>query len=401
MRSTALYVDSESELMKLDMRLGDCLDVLPTLEAGSVHCCVTSPPYWGLRDYGTATWKGGDTECDHVDLEYYAEGKTEDEPEIPLPADRSKAVHYRGTCKRCGATQTDSQLGLEATPEEYVAKMVEVFRAVRRVLRDDGTLWLNLGDCYNSSPSNHGLTASCESSDRRGNGEKRRARNIAGLKPKDLVGFPWRVAFALQEDGWWLRSDIIWHKPSPMPEAVKDRPTRAHEYLFLLSKSRKYYYDADAISEPVTGGAHPRGHGVNPKAKSSPKDQARGERGEKTAASLGRSPGWRSRQNPSFSASVNDLVMRRNKRSVWTVAQEPFKESHFATFPTKLVSPCILAGCPKGGLVLDPFAGAGTTGLVADRLERNAVLIELNPEYCDMAKRRIESDAPLFAEVSK
>lgn len=333
---------------------GDALEVLATLPDESVHCVVTSPPYWGLRDYGV-----------------------------------------------------DGQIGLEVTPEVFVEALVGVLREVRRVLRADGTLWLNLGDTYIGG-RNGGIGGNTKLGSQRNHLAASQAwhahggkthRRCPGFKPKDLVGIPWRVALALHADGWWLRSDIVWSKPSPMPESVSDRPTRSHEYVFLLARSHRYYYDAAAIVEPVTGGAHPRGHGINPKARLGAKDQEREASGEKTSVRFGRGAGWRSKQNPSFSAAVRELVETRNRRSVWTIAQEPFSQAHFATFPTKLVEPCILAGCPPDGTVLDPFAGAGTTGLVADRLGRDAILIELNPEYCEMARRRIEGDAPLFTEV--
>lgn len=326
---------------------GDCLDLLPELEVRSVQTCVTSPPYWGLRDYGV-----------------------------------------------------DGQLGLEKTPAEYVERLVEVFGEVRRVLRDDGTLWLNLGDTYMGGRSG-GIGASSITSQRnqiaaRAAWLKRGGathRSGEGLKPKDLVGIPWRVALALQADGWWLRSDIIWHKPSPMPESVKDRPTLSHEYVFLLSKSSQYYYDADAIKEPVTGNAHDRGNGVNPKARMvGPKEQERERNGEKVSARFGRGAGWRNKQNPSFSSSVTGMVERRNRRTVWTVSQEPFNGAHFATFPTKLIEPCILAGSPVDGTVLDPFAGAGTTALVAKKHNRKAILCELNPDYIDLAADRLSQD---------
>lgn len=308
----------------------DCREVLRTMTSASVQCCVTSPPYWGLRNYGVA-----------------------------------------------------AQLGLEQTCEEYVIHMVEVFRQVQRVLKDDGTLWLNLGDSYCGAPGGW-----------QGKNGQRATRTFTaridakkfgpGLKPKDLVGIPWRVAFALQADGWWLRSDIVWSKPNPMPESVRDRPTRAHEYLFLMTKSAKYYYNAAAIVEPVTGGAHRRGGGVNPKACG--KNEQSGRR-----RPAGFNERWRTKQNASFSAALTQLVETRNARSVWTIAPEPFSGAHFATFPTKLVRPCILAGSRPGDLVLDPFNGAGTTGLVAAQLARRYIGIDINEEYLEMSRARIAS----------
>ena len=336
--------------MTVTILTGDCRSLLAAMPDQSVHCCVTSPPYFGLRDYGVA-----------------------------------------------------GQIGLEPTPDAFVAEMAAVFREVRRVLRDDGTLWLNLGDSYNSGPSGGlgGSTlgggqdnqAKSNRAWRNGSGradgvvDDRAQRNrngiaAAGLKPKDLIGIPWRVAFALQSDGWYLRQDIIWSKPNPMPESVTDRCTKAHEYMFLLSKSARYFYDAEAIAEPFVDermGASGVTIGV-------PEQYA-------NAAGRGGDQGLE-KFNGAGRAG-------RNRRSVWTVATQPFKEAHFATFPPDLIEPCIKAGCPNGGTVLDPFGGAGTTGLVADRLGRNAVLMELNPEYAAMARRRIEGDAGMFAQVAQ
>lgn len=309
---------------------GDCLKVLRTLPEKSAHCIVTSPPYWGLRDYGMK-----------------------------------------------------EQIGLEKTPEEYIEKIVHVFREVKRVLRDDGTCWLNLGDSY------------CGSGQGWGKNGKSRGRNsidtrpveilclgkpptykVNGLKPKDLVGIPWRVVFALQQEGWYLRSDIIWHKPNPMPESVRDRPTKSHEYIFLLTKSNHYFYDVDAVREPQSPTSLQRlRHGWNGNKKRDwPKDSHNNF----------------DRYMGKTDAEIKNLK-GRNRRSVWTIPTRAYPGAHFATFPEKLVEPCILAGCPKGGFVLDPFCGAGTTGLVALRLGRKFVGVELNPKYVQMAKRRIEN----------
>jgi DNA modification methylase len=303
--------------MRTDIQIlqGDALATLRTLPDQSINCCVTSPPYWGLRDYGV-----------------------------------------RG------------QLGLEATPEEYVVHIVEVFREVRRVLRDDGTLWCNLGDSYAASTKGSGGHNPKQDSNAGSWHDARRWRIPGGLKPKDLVGIPWRVAFALQADGWYLRSDIIWHKPNPMPESVTDRPTKAHEYLFLLAKSARYYYDADAIAEPATCFGRQHTTGVQPpKEIALQRDGTHGIGGD---------------------LSINYERTTRNRRTVWTVATKPFKGAHFAAFPPKLIEPCILAGCPKGGTVLDPFAGAGTTGLVSKQHGRRFIGIELNPQYAAMARAR-------------
>jgi DNA modification methylase len=406
--------------------VGDVREQLRTLPDESVHCVVTSPPYWGLRDYGT-----------------------------------------------------EGQLGLEATPEEYVCNMVDVFREVRRVLRRDGTLWLNLGDCY-AHPTSGGGGAVDERTDGRKTtpGDQVRGRlggantMTTGLKPKDLVGQPWRVAFALQADGWWLRSDIIWSKPNPMPESVTDRPTKSHEYLFLLTKSERYFYDADAIKEKASSDTHARTRKLRATGDemSAPTAERNGIRppgvGPKGAAA---NSGIR--YNESFSAAVTDVLDSRNRRTVWEIPTEPFPEAHFATYPQALVLPCIQAGTSEHGccaecgapwrrvverepltsetkaafeagrarnseetgrsdgyaaykphqeravlstswratckhhqpgagfapaVVLDPFMGSGTTGLVAKRAGRDYVGIELNPSYAAMAEARIGSQGALL-----
>jgi DNA modification methylase len=330
---------------------GNCLEVLKEMPEQSVNTCVTSPPYWGLRDYGTATWEGGDEKCDHQG-EIMRKHHISDNKEKPRE-------FYKKQCGKCGAIREDSQLGLEDTPEEYVENLVKLFREVRRVLRDDGTVWLNLGDSYSSG----GRTTTTNQTLR---GDKdygaTRPKPSKNIKPKDLIGIPWRVAFALQADGWYLRQDIIWHKPNPMPESVKDRCTKAHEYIFLLSKNSKYYYDNEAIKEPAKdwgtrdrskGKYHNKGTGLTPHT------------------------------------GLEKSYPTKNKRSVWTVTTKPFKGAHFAVFPMDLIEPCVLAGCPEGGTVLDPFGGSGTTGLVAKQNKRNAVLIELNTKYIDIAEDRI------------
>ena len=319
--------------MTVQILNGDCREVLKTLPEGSVNMCVTSPPYYGLRNYKTAVWSGGDPTCEHIEKVAAHGGER---------ADRDQAgntFYYKGTCQKCGATSEDHQIGLEETPEEYIAQLVEVFREVRRTLRDDGTLWVNIGDSYYNYRSG---TAFVKQSVAKTNQDlpthsPSRNNKLEGLKSKDLIGIPWMLAFALRADGWYLRQDIIWHKPNPMPESVKDRCTKAHEYIFLLSKSKNYYFDHEAIREPTV--------------------------------------------------ADNDM---RQKRSVWTVNTKPYREAHFATFPTELITPCIQAGCPKDGMVLDPFGGSGTTGYVADKLGRNATLIELNPQYIEIAENRID-----------
>ena len=351
--------------MNLEIKQGDCLEVLKTLPSESINCCITSPPYWGLRDYGTAKWEGGDKNCEHT-ISHYSDNLKPD-CDRPVRGDRS-------LCIKCGAKRIDSQIGLELTPQEYVDKIIDVFREVKRVLKNDGTLWLNLGDSYNGSGGNHqphhkndtGFQGKIGAEKYRGQG-----RNIEELKPKDLVGIPWRVAFALQADGWYLRQDIIWHKPNPMPESVTDRCTKAHEYIFLMSKNPNYYFNNEAIQEPCT----------TQEGRPSAIVRDRVYLYNSKQAALGRPRGGEETPEPTT----------RNKRSVWSVNVRPYKEAHFATFPKELIEPCVLAGCPKDGTILDPFGGSGTTAEVAIENGRNALLIELNPEYIEIANTRISN----------
>tara|TARA_R110000772_G_scaffold89304_2_gene185137 strand:+ start:18730 stop:19902 length:1173 start_codon:yes stop_codon:yes gene_type:complete len=381
---------------------GDARERLQELPDASVHCCVTSPPYFGLRDYGTAEWAGGNVGCDHTETSSGMSSKNTLGPLGKLPqtnaANVGRLKQYRETCRKCGATRTDLQMGLEPTPDEFVAGMVALFSEVRRVLRDDGTLWLNLGDSYAANRGyqveqtkggpKHGPAQAA-------GGRPQRASGY-GLKPKDIIGIPWRVAFALQADGWYLRQDIIWAKPNPMPESVKDRCTKAHEYIFMLSKSAKYHYDADAIAEPAIYA------GLPGQDKSGYKD-AQAYNGKHKKADKQRGHG---RRHAGFNdrwdamSKAEQCSGTRNKRSVWEVTTKPFSEAHFATYPPKLIEPCILAGCPVGGTVLDPFFGAGTTGMVADRLGRDCIGIELNPEYAALAERRLQNDGGMFSEVN-
>jgi DNA modification methylase len=279
------------------------------------------------------------------------------------------------------------------------------------VLRDDGTLWLNLGDSYAGSWGARGRgegtnAARPDLESKHGTAAPNRFGFAGlGIKPKDIMGIPWRVAFALQADGWYLRQDIIWSKPNPMPESVRDRCTKAHEYLFLLSKSERYYFDAKAIAEPITDSTRVRLAQIG-LAEQAGSDRVPGKTNGRMKAVPPRFGGSKygdNPDNPDHRSCGNEYVESdgsRNKRSVWSIATQPFKDAHFATFPPALVEPCILAGCPAGGLVLDPFGGAGTTGLVADRLQRDAILVELNPEYAAIARRRIAGEAPLFTEVA-
>ena len=375
--------------------VGDALEVLRTLPDESVQCCVTSPPYWGLRDYGTGRWEGGAGECDHTrgnPREDHSHGEylgTRDRQAASV----ANASPQLQTCQRCGALRVDQQLGLEDSPDEYIERMVEVFEEIRRVLRLDGVLWLNMGDSYANDGKWGGSTGGIHPKSLHGDSGIGRRRRSTGLKPKDLVMMPARLALALQAAGWWIRMDTIWHKPTSMPESVKDRPTRAHEYIYLLSKSARYFYDADSIKEPVTGNAHARGNGVNPKAKTpSGWDTREGNHREKT----GRYP--RPKQNESFSAAVSGLVDMRNARSVWTIQARPYPSAHFATFPPELAERCIKAGTRPGDTVLDPFGGSGTTAAVATGLGRKAIHIDLNPEYLDLAIDRI---GPMLVDVKE
>jgi DNA modification methylase len=362
-------------------------------------CIVTSPPYWALRDYGTEpqVW-GADPACTH---EWGAEGSlhrggpqgsTGDRSTRDTSAQNATAdVNTGAFCQHCGAWR--GQLGLEPTPELFVAHTVEVFDLVWDVLADDGTLWMNFGDSYNGSGLSGG-TKAMENGTLSFRGAIGAGRvKAGGLKPKDLVGMPWRVAFALQASGWYLRQEIIWHKPNPMPESIADRCTKAHEHLFLLTKSARYYFDSEAIKEPTTGNAHTRGDGVHKKVKM-PDGWDTGAGGHGSFHRNGREKGQtRPKQNASFSAAVKDVVEVRNKRSVWTIPTAPYSEAHYATFPPDLVRPCILAGSAPGDLVMDIFGGSGTVGEVALEYGRNVVLIDLNPANEALMRGRMAKHA--------
>jgi DNA modification methylase len=326
--------------------IGDCLTGLQGLPDGFVHTCVTSPPYYGLRDYGN-----------------------------------------------------DGQIGLEETPEAFVQKLVGVFREVKRVLRDDGTLWLNLGDSYAGSGKG-------------GQSEEKRSENWQpeygnkgkryGLKPKDLIGIPWMVAFALRADGWYLRQDIIWHKPNPMPESVTDRCTKSHEYIFLLSKSKQYYYDYESIKQESiqdwgsrldreSKKSFPNGKQNGIRANGIVRDRLLNYNSKEKELRPNVKRGGYEKE-----ADIPLPTDKANKRSVWTVTTKPFSEAHFATYPEDLIAPCIKAGCPEGGLVLDPFMGAGTTALVARKLNRNYVGFELNEDYLKIANKRLYDELGMW-----
>lgn len=342
--------------MTTTILIGDVREQLRTLADNSVHCIVTSPPYWGLRDYGV-----------------------------------------------------DGQIGLEASPAEFIAAMVDVFEELRRVLRPDGTCWMNMGDSYatgagkvNTAPG--GGTQGERWAGVRGEGtffargpmQQPNRMPQPGLKPKDLCMMPHRLAIALQDAGWWVRQDIVWHKPNPMPESTRDRCTKAHEYIFLLTKSERYYYDQDAIRTPfadkTTSLSFATMDGDRRQKYKKPDGWDIGAGGHGSIHRAGREKGEH---------APDDYVppAGANKRSVWTIATAAYAGAHFATFPPEIPETCIKAGCPPGGIVLDPFFGAGTTGLVAERLQRDCIGIELNPAYAEIARRRIKEDSPLFADV--
>lgn len=436
---------------------GDALTTLQRLKSESVHCIVTSPPYWGLRDYGTATWIGGDPDCAHRVGGQVPQTRA---PDAAIVAGVRPGVDA-SRCLTCGAIRQDDQLGLEPSPEEYVAKLVAVFREARRVLRRDGTCWLNLGDSYaGGGYSNHAINGpewyDAASLDKRRDRQQKLKKAVEplGLKPKDLIGVPWRVAFALQADGWYLRSDIVWAKPNPMPESVRDRPTSAHEHVFLLTRSPHYFYDADAIAEPA-------------------QDWTRG--GPGTGILTTEHYGADNGGNAGLAALAaryknGDAPPTRNARNVWEIDTQPFPGAHYAVMPGKLAARCIAAGTPEGGvcqtcaapfsrawtyaqrprhsgaekrretaaqnaqqgitskegtrpagsvgpatpkldhgwkptcrcsrvaddvglaakaIVLDPFFGAGTTGLVARRMGRACVGIELSADSVTLAAERL------------
>lgn len=312
---------------------GDCLQMLKLLDDCSVDTCVTSPPYYGLRDYGTGQWVGGDPNCPHRRLSKYSDKTMTGHHQKELAGNIGDAI-YKTVCPICGAVREDKQIGLEETPEEYVQKLVAVFREVKRVLKDDGTLWLNIGDSYAGSGKgrNGDGTANVDTESKqatsRGTTEGHLPKSNSGsAKPKDLIGIPWMLAFALRDDGWYLRQDIIWHKPNPMPEPVKDRCTKSHEYLFLLSKNRQYYFDHEAIQEEAIC-----------------KDDRRNGSGRQVYDGK-RQEGDDKHAQQSF-VTVTDM---RNKRDVWTVSPKPVPDAHFATYPEELIEPCVLAGSRPGG----------------------------------------------------
>lgn len=323
----------------------------------SVHCVVTSPPYWNLRDYQTGKWEGGAGDCDHKPSTTPGQRGV---ASSTLCGGQRNNCHrqegYRGSCPRCGAIRIDRQIGLEATVQQYLDELRTVFAEIWRILRDDGTLWLNLGDCYTDSSMTGGNN---------------------GLKPKDLVGVPWRIAFMLQAGGWWLRAEVTWCKKAPMPESITDRPTNATEKVFLLAKATHYFYDAAAVKEPSVSNG-PSGNGYKRAARLSYRDDT----GAKGSAHR-----WQ-RQTT------------RNMRNYLVLAPEPYSGAHFAVMPTALVEICIKAGCPIGGIVFDPFSGSGTVPMTADRLGRHGIGLDLSDDYSTMARTRVYDDAPLLSMLN-
>ena len=377
--------------MKIDILNGDCLDMMATLPDESVDMCVTSPPYWGLRDYGGDGKVWGNQLCirdddTYVNHEWEGYKRPSENTRKNNNSLQLKSAYWepqeQAFCKHCDAWF--GQLGLEPTPEQYVKNMVEIFSEVKRVLKPEGTLWLNLGDSYASGKSRYSTKAqTLEGKDNEDGkygdltkGKRPCMKSHSILKDKDLVGIPWRVAFALQEAGWYLRQDIIWAKPNCMPESVKDRCTKNHEYIFLLTKSHQYYYDNEAIKEDTVTKADKNKSAF---AYSDNEDWAK----DKDASRISKAKGIADARTKNYA--------KRNKRSVWWVGPKPFPEAHFAVFPIELIEPCVLAGSPVGGTVLDPFGGSGTTGIVAIKHGRSAILIELSEKYVEIAEARIAS----------
>ncbi len=361
---------------------GNCIDKIKELDDNSIDCVVSSPPYFGLRDYGTATYEGGNPDCQHTinDGTY--------DPKKGTMVERPDRASDKKNCVKCGAKRIDEQFGLETTYQEYIANTVKVFETFKPKLKDTATIWWNVGDSYNNKPAgNKDLKKSSGLPNKKENLHKRKD-NISkvllkSLKEKDLMMIPNRVAIALQDAGWYIRSEIIWHKPNPMPESVRDRPTQCHEKIWLITKNKKYYYDADAVREPCQDETIRR--------------MTLGNKGK--VGKNKNSTGWKQLNHYWGSEqSVIDANKGRNRRNVWTITTKPFKSAHFATFPKDLIEPCIKAGCPEHGIVLDPFAGAGTTGIVAQSLNRQAILIELNPKYIEIAKNRINKEFGMFNE---
>lgn len=364
--------------------VGDCLKSLKRLPSESVQCIITSPPYYGLRDYGTARWEGGDPNCNHYRDSKFSENTSTGHKTMGELGEAVGDAIYKRVCPKCGAIRIDEQIGLEETPEEYVNRLVEVFREAKRVLKNDGTLWLNLGDSYAGGAGRWGKENNMSEKESTNKGAllstpKWERKTI---KQKDLIGIPWMVAFALRADGWWLRHDIIFSKLNPMPESVKDRCTKSYEYIFLLSKSPKYLFNYEAIQEVATGydgrkdivlNGSPKYDGQNIMPQNNEQSMAKGGHDR-----------WKFKNMQDDGGSVPI----RNKRDVWNVATLPYKGAHFATYPIKLIEPCVLAGSNVGDTILDSFNGSGTTGICALMHDRKYIGLELNPKYVELSYAR-------------
>jgi site-specific DNA-methyltransferase (cytosine-N4-specific) len=365
---------------------GDCRESLRQMkeEGIKVQMCVTSPPYYGLRDYGTGTWIGGKQDCQHEKISI---SNNRNFIEEGGRGSNKKSISF-GDCIHCGAERKDLQIGLEETPQQFINNLVEVFAGVWDILADNGTLWVNLGDSYAGSNGN-GQHEQSFGQSKYTPFESPTSGKKLGIKPKNLLGMPWRLAFALQDFGWYLRQDIIWHKPNPMPESVKDRCTKSHEYIFLLSKKPHYYFDHKAIQEPSIYGADDRA-GRNDSRRDTGMNHIAPKKDKRTGEGRIAYEGKRTDNNTSGGQeSFVHIEEMRNKRDVWTVNTKPYSGSHFAVFPTELIEPCILAGSRVGDIVLDPFFGSGTTGQVSQALGRKWIGCELNKNYESLQNERV------------
>lgn len=386
----------------------DCLEGLKKLPDNSVDCCVTSPPYYALRDYGTGHWEGGSVECKHESATRKSRFDYSMEKSKKRSTSRGTDVTlHEKVCPDCGAVYVDNQIGLEETPQAYIDRLTEVFMEVYRVLKPEGTLWVNIGDSYVTKPKSNydgkgkGLNDKSYGTGDTTLGYKEQADRykimLDTYKNKDLIGIPWMLAFNLRSKGWYLRQDIIWHKPNPMPESVTDRCVKSHEYVFLFSKSRKYYFDYEQIQEKATTNEN-RPHGIvrnrlfdyNSKQNNYPEAYLHRRTQNQGYAKAG------GHRDCSGGFSPNSVV--RNKRDVWSVPTKPDTVAHFATYPEELIRPCILAGCPMGGVVLDPFMGSGTTARCARRWNRHFIGFELNPDYIKIINKKINVETDMFAE---
>lgn len=378
--------------MDLDIVYNEnCLEGLKKLPDNSVDCCVTSPPYYALRDYGTGKWIGGDPNCPHFRTSHLSKKCQTGHKNLMEMHGVSDSI-YKSVCPLCGAKRVDEQIGLEETPEEYINKLVEVFTEVYRILKPEGTLWLNIGDSYwgggwRNAAFNQKSGEIQKNSKGTHCGETMPALKgkQGDYKPKDLIGIPWMLAFALRASGWYLRQDIIWHKPNPMPESITDRCTKSHEYIFLFSKSQRYYFDYKAIQEKAVSSDDLERRIKNGKA------EWKTDKAKDTYAVSGEG-----RDRRELYTQNEEGEYMRNKRDVWSVNIKPDTVAHFAVFPEDLIVPCILAGSKSGGIILDPFMGSGTTARVARKLNRHFVGFELNPDYCKIINKKTQVTGDLF-----